>query len=300
MATVPHVVIVGSGFAGLHAARGLRNAPVRVTVIDRTNHHLFQPLLYQVATASLSPADISAPIRGVLGKQGNTEVIMAEVTGVDVEGQRVLTHDLSLPYDYLVLATGVRHNYFGHDEWEQFAPGLKTLQDARAIRHKILLSFEAAEQEKDPEKRQALLTFVIVGAGPAGVEMTGAVAELAHRALVSDFRHIDPASARVLLVEGGPRIIPTVFETLAKKTCAALIPLGVEVRTNGAVKAGDEDGVVMAGEHLAAKTVVWMAGVRGSLAGKWLGAELDSAGRVKVTRDLSIGGHPNIFVIGDN
>ncbi len=300
MATVPHVIIVGAGFAGLHAARGLRNAPVRVTVIDRTNHHLFQPLLYQVATASLSPADISAPIRGVLGKQGNTEVIMAEVTGVDVEGQRVLTHDLSLPYDYLVLATGVRHNYFGHDEWEQFAPGLKTLQDARAIRHKILLSFEAAEQEKDPEKRQALLTFVIVGAGPAGVEMTGAVAELAHRALVSDFRHIDPASARVLLVEAGPRILPTFSETLAKKACAALTQLGVEVRTNAAVKAVDEHGVTIADEYLPTKTVVWMAGVRGSSVGKWPGAELDSAGRFKVSRNLSIPGHPNIFVIGDN
>ena len=300
MAAAPHVVIVGAGFAGLHAARGLGEAPVRVTVIDRTNHHLFQPLLYQVATASLSPADISAPIRGVLGKQNNTEVLLAEVTGVDVQGQRVLMHDLAVPFDYLILATGVQHNYFGHDEWRQFAPGLKTLQDATAIRHKILLSFEAAEQEKDPEKRKALLTFMIVGAGPAGVEMTGAVAELAHKALVSDFRHIDPASARVLLVEAGPRILPTFPESLAKKACAALTQLGVEVRTNAAVEAVDEHGVVIAGEHLAAKTVVWMAGVRGSPAGKWLGAELDSAGRVKVTRDLSIGGHPNIFVIGDD
>src|SRR5207248_4234092 len=300
MATAPHVVIVGAGFAGLHAARGLAEAPVRVTVIDRTNHHVFQPLLYQVATASLSPADISAPIRGVLGKQNNTEVLLAEVTGVDVQGQRVLMHDLSIPYDYLILATGVQHNYFGHDEWRQFAPGLKTLQDATAIRHKILLSFEAAEQEKDPEKRQALLTSMIVGAGPAGVEMTGAVAELAHKALVSDFRHIDPATARVLLVEAAPRILPTFPESLAKKACAELTRLGVEVRTNAEVEAVDEHGVVIGGEHLAAKTVVWMAGVRGSLAGKWLGTELDSAGRVKVTRDLSIGGHPNIFVIGDD
>jgi len=300
MAAVPHVVIVGAGFAGLHAAQGLRNAPVRVTVIDRTNHHLFQPLLYQVATASLSPADISSPIRGVLGKQRNTEVMLAEVTGVDVQGQRVLMHDLSIPYDYLVLATGVRHNYFGHDEWEQFAPGLKTLQDATAIQHKILLSFEAAEQEKDPEKCQELLTFVVVGAGAAGVEMTGAVAELAHKALVSDFRHIDPALARVLLVEAGPRILPTFPETLAKKAHEALIQRGVEVRTSAAVEAVDEHGVVIAGEHLAAKTVVWMAGVRGSSAGKWLGAELDGAGRVKVLRDLSIAGYPNIFVIGDN
>src|SRR3989441_4480693 len=300
MNSKPHVIIIGAGFGGLEAAKKLACQDVRVTVIDRTNHHLFQPLLYQVATASLSPADISAPIRGVLGNQGNTEVILAEVTGVDVPGQRVLMHDRSLPYDYLVLATGVQHNYFGHDEWEQFAPGLKTLQDATSIRQKILLSFEAAEQEKDPEKRQALLTFVIVGAGPAGVEMTGAVAELAHKALVSDFRHIDPASARVLLVEAGPRILPTFPESLAKKACAALTQLGVEVRTNAAVEAVDEHGVVMAGEHLAAKTVVWMAGVRGSVAGKWLGAELDSAGRVKVTRDLSIGGDSHIFGIGDN
>jgi NADH dehydrogenase len=300
MTATSHVVIVGAGFAGLHAAQVLGKAPVRVTVIDRTNHHLFQPLLYQVATASLSSADISAPIRGILGKHRNTEVMLAEVTGVDVQGQRVLTHGPSIPYDYLVLATGVRHNYFGHDEWEQFAPGLKTLQDATSIRRKILLSFEAAEQEKDPEKRQALLTFAIVGAGPAGVEMTGAVAELAHKALVSDFRHFDPASARVLLIEAGPRILPTFSESLAKKACAELIHLGVDVRTNATVEAVDEHGVVMAGEHLAAKTIVWMAGVRGSPAGMWLGAELDSSGRVKVQRDLSVAGHPNIFVIGDD
>ena len=300
MATVPHIVIVGAGFSGLHAARGLRDAPARVTVIDRTNHHLFQPLLYQVATSSLSPADISAPIRGVLGKQNNTEVILGEVTGVDVQEQRVLMHDQSIQYDYLVLATGVQNNYFGHDEWEQFAPGLKTLQDATAIQRKILLSFEAAEQEKDPEKRQALLTFVIVGAGPAGVEMTGAVAELAHKALVSDFRHIDPALARVLLVEAGPRILPTFPEILAKKACAALAQLDVDVRTHAAVEAVDEHGAVIAGEHLAAKTVIWMAGVRGSSSGTWLGADLDRVGRVKVLRDLSIADHPNIFVIGDN
>lgn len=300
MATAPHVVIVGAGFAGLHAARGLAEAPVRVTVIDRTNHHVFQPLLYQVATASLSPADISAPIRGVLGKQNNTEVILAEVTGVDVQGQRVLMHDQSVSYDYLILATGVQHNYFGHNEWRQFAIGLKTLQDATAIQHKILLSFEAAEQEKDPERRKALLTFVIVGAGPAGVEMTGAVAELAHKAFVSDFRHIDPLSARILLVEAAPRILPTFPESLAKKATAELTRLGVEVRTSAPVESVDEHGAVIAGEYLAAETIVWMAGVRGSPSGNWLGAELDSAGRVKVQQDLSIDGHPNIFVIGDN
>jgi NADH dehydrogenase len=300
LSTEPHVVIVGAGFAGLHAARGLRSAPVRVTVIDRTNHHLFQPLLYQVATASLSPADISAPIRGILGKQRNTEVLLAEVTGVDVREQQVLMHDRSLRYDYLVLATGVRHNYFGHDEWEQFAPGLKSLQDATAIRHKILLSFEAAEQETDPRRRRELTTFVVVGAGPAGIEMSGAVAELTHKALASDFRHIDPAAARVLLVEAGARILPTFPEALAKRAAAELTQRGVEVRTRAAVEAVDEHGVVIAGEHLAARTVIWMAGVRGSPAGKWLGAELDSAGRVRVRDDLSIAGYPNIFVIGDD
>src|SRR5712691_8515481 len=297
-ARVPHVVIVGAGFAGLHSAKGLGTAPIRVTVIDRTNHHLFQPLLYQVATASLSPADISAPIRGVLGKQSNTEVILGEVTGVDVQRQCVLMDNQEVPYDYLILATGVQHNYFGHDEWKHYATGLKTLQDATAIQRKILLSFEDAEQ--DPEHRQALLTFIVVGAGPAGVEMTGAVAELAHKALASDFRHIDPKLARVLLVEAGPRILPTFPESLAKKAYAELTRLGVEVRTNCMVEGVDERGVVIGGEHLAARTVVWMAGVRGSPAGMWLGAEMDSAGRVKVLPDLSVAGQPNIFVIGDN
>jgi NADH dehydrogenase len=299
-ARVPQVVIVGAGFAGLHAARGLRNAPVRVTVIDRANHHLFQPLLYQVATASLSPADISAPIRAVLGKQANTEVILGEVTGIDVEGQRVLMDEQAVPFDYLVLATGVQHNYFGHDEWKQYATGLKTLEDATQIQRKILLAFEEAEQEPNAERRQALLTFVIVGAGPAGVEMTGAVAELAYRSLVNDFRHIDPKQARILLVEAGPRILPTFPESLAKKAHAELVRLGVEVRTNCAVEAVDARGVMIGGEHLAAGTVVWMAGVQGSPAGEWLGAEMDNAGRVKVMRDLSVPGHPNIFVIGDN
>ncbi len=297
---VPHVVIVGAGFAGLHAARGLRGAPVRVTVIDRTNHHLFQPLLYQVATASLSPADISAPIRGVLGKQANAEVILAEVIGVDAQRQHVLMDDQEVPYDFLVLATGVQHNYFGHDDWQQYATGLKTLQDATAIQRKILLSFENAEQEQNSEQRNALLTFVVVGAGPAGVEMTGAVAELAHKALATDFRHIDPKLARILLVEAGPRILPTFPVSLAEKARAELTRLGVEVRTNCSVEAVDEYGVVIAGEHLAAQTVVWMAGVRGSPAGTWLEAEVDKAGRVKVLPDLSVPGHPDIFVIGDN
>src|SRR5437764_4558389 len=242
MATAPHVVIVGAGFAGLHAARGLAEAPVKVTVIDRTNHHVFQPLLYQVATASLSPADISAPIRGALGKQGNTEVIMAEVTGVDMEEQRVLMHDRSVPYDYLILATGAHESYFGHNDWQQFTSGLKSIAQALALRDKLLLAFEAAELETDPAKRQALLTFVLVGGGPTGVEMAGAIAELAHQSLASDFRHIDPKSTRVILVEMLPRILPAFPERLAKKAQAALTRLGGEVRTSSPVEEIDEAG----------------------------------------------------------
>jgi len=295
----PRVVIVGAGFGGLQAARALRSAPVDVTVIDRSNHHLFQPLLYQVATAALSPADISAPIRGVLRGQANARVILAEVTGVDVQGQRVLMRDKSVPFDYLVLATGAHHSYFGHDAWEQFAPGLKSITDATAIRRKILLAFEAAEIETDPEKRRALMTFVLVGAGPTGVEMAGAIAELAHKALAADFRNIDPTSARIVLVEAGPRILAAFPESLAKKAHRALNRLGVEIRTNAAVEAIDDNGVVIAGKPLTARTVIWTAGVTASLAGKWLGAETDRAGRVKVLGNLTISDHENVFVIGD-
>lgn len=295
----PRVVIVGAGFGGLQAARALRRAPVDVTVIDRRNHHLFQPLLYQVATAGLSPADISAPIRGILGKQANTRVILDEVTGVDLENQRVIMQGASIPYDYLIIATGAHHSYFGHNEWEPFAPGLKTIPDATSIRRKILLAFEAAELENDPGKRRALMTFVLVGAGPTGVEMAGAIAELAHKALASDFRQIDPASARIVLVEAAPRILGTFPESLAKKSRKALNRLGVEVRTNAPVEAIDSEGVVIAGERLAARTVIWTAGVAASPAGQWLGAEMDRAGRVKVREDLTIPGHPNVFVVGD-
>jgi NADH:ubiquinone reductase (H+-translocating) len=298
-ASKPRVVIVGAGFGGLKAARGLRNAPVDVTVIDRNNHHLFQPLLYQVATAGLSPADISAPIRGILKRQENTSVMLAEVTGVDLQEQRVLMHDRAVPFDYLVLATGARHSYFGHNEWEAFAPGLKSITDATTLRRNILLAFEAAEIESDPERRETLLTFVLVGAGPTGVEMAGAIAELAHKALVAEFRHIDPASARIILVEAGPRILATFPERLARKASKALIKLGVEVRTEVAVEDINADGVVIAGEPLAAKTVIWTAGVAASLAGQWLGAETDRAGRVKVQSDMSVPGYPNVFVIGD-
>ena len=297
--TNPRVVIVGAGFGGLQAARALNRVPVDVTVIDRSNHHLFQPLLYEVATAVLSPADISAPIRNILKKQTNARVILAEVTGVDLHQQRVLIHDRSVPYDYLILATGARHSYFGHDAWEPFAPGLKSIPDATAIRRKILLAFEAAEIEPDLEKQRALMTFVLVGAGPTGVEMSGAIAELAHKALASDFRNIDPTSARIILVEAAPRILTAFPEVLAKKAQRALNRLGVEVRTQAPVEAIDENGVVIAGKPLAAKTVIWTAGVTASPAGKWLGVETDRVGRVKVSGDLTIPGHPNIFVIGD-
>ena len=296
---MPRVVIVGAGFGGLQAARALGNAPVRVTVIDRQNHHLFQPLLYWVATAGLSPADISSPIRGILRKQKNAEVLMAEVTGVDVQEQRVLMGDRGASYDYLVLATGAHDNYFGHSEWEHYAPGLKSVVDATSIRRKILLAFEAAEMETDPEKIKELLTFVLVGAGPTGVEMAGAIAELAHKALAPDFRHINTTSTRIILLEAAPRILGAFPESLARKTQKKLARMGVEVRAGAAVSEIDEHGVVVGGERIRAKTVIWTAGVSASPAGKWLGAEVDRAGRVKVTSDLSVPGHPNVFVIGD-
>lgn len=298
-AKVPRVVIIGAGFGGLQAAHALRNAPVELTVIDRNNHHLFQPLLYQVATAGLSPADICVPIRFTLRKQKNTEVLLAEVTGIDLQEQRVLMGDRSIGYDYLVVATGASDNYFGHNEWEHFAPGLKSVVDATKLRRNILLAFEAAEMETDPEKVRALLTFVLVGAGPTGVEMAGAIAELAHKAIASDFRHIDPRTARIILVEAGPRILPTFPEALAQKAQRALQHLGVEVRTGTPVEAIDENGVGVAGSHIAAKTVIWSAGVKASAAGQWLKASVDRGGRVKVLEDLSLPGHPNIFVIGD-
>ncbi len=298
-AVMPRVVIVGAGFGGLRAARALRDAPVHVTVIDRQNHHLFQPLLYWVATAGLSPADICSPIRGILRKQKNTEVVLEEVTGVDVQEQRVLMGDRSVPYDYLVLATGAHDNYFGHPEWEQNAPGLKSIVDAISIRRKILVAFEAAETETDPEKVKELLTFVLVGAGPTGVEMAGAISELAHKALASDFRHIDTRMTRIILIEAAPRILGAFPESLARKTQKKLISMGIEVRTGMPVTDLDEHGVVVDGERINAATIIWGAGVSASPLGKWLGAEVDRAGRVKVASDLSVQGHPNVFVIGD-
>ena len=298
-AVIPHVVIVGAGFGGLQAARALQDAPVRVTVIDRNNHHLFQPLLYQVATAGISPADICAPIRSILRKQKNADVVLGEVTGVDVEARLVLMHDQSVPYDYLILATGARDSYFGHNDWAQFAPGLKSIVQATAIRRAVLLAYEKAERETDPEKRQALLTFVLVGAGPTGVEMAGSIGGLAYKTLVSDFRSIDPRQTRVVLVEALPRVLAAFPEPLARKAHTALTRLGIEVRTNAPVEAIDSEGVVIAGERLAARTVIWTAGVAASPAGEWLGAETDRAGRVKVGSDVTVPGHPDIFVIGD-
>lgn len=296
---VPHVVVVGAGFGGLRVARALGHTPVKVTVIDRNNYHLFQPLLYQVATAGLSPADISAPIRHILRKQKNTTVLMAEVTGVDLQQQLVFTPDSSISYDYLVIATGASHSYFGHDEWAPYAPGLKTIVDATSLRRKVLLAFEAAEMETDPDKVRELLTFVLIGGGPTGVEMAGAIAELAHKALATDFRHIDPTAARIILVEALPRILPAFPEDLSEKAKSALNHLGVEVRTSSPVEGVNEDGVEIAGNHLATRNVIWTAGVAASPAGAWLHAEVDRAGRVKVQPDLSLPEHPNVFVIGD-
>ena len=295
----PRVVIVGAGFGGLKAAKLLRRAPVQITVIDRWNHHLFQPMLYQVATAGLSIEDISAPIRRIFHRQANTSVLMAEVTGVDVQGQRVLTAEQALSYDYLILATGASSNYFGHEEWMPLAPGLKSLQEALALRRQILGAFEAAENEPDPEVRQALLTFVLVGGGPTGVELAGAIAELAHRALAHDFQRIHPDSARIVLVEGEPRIIPTFPARLTRKARKKLEQLGVEVRTGVHVTAISADGVMIGSEYLKAQNVIWTAGVKASPVGSWLFADVDHAGRVKVEPNLSVPGHPNIFVIGD-
>jgi NADH dehydrogenase len=295
----PQVVIIGAGFGGMRAARALRKTDARVTIIDRKNHHLFQPLLYQVATAELSPADIATPIRAIVRHQKNTEVIMAEVTGINTEGRRVLMGKRSLAYDYLVLATGSWHSYFGHDEWGQNAPGLKSITDATGIRRKVLLAFEAAELEPDPEKQRALLTFVIVGGGPTGVEMAGAIAELARKSIVKDFRHINSASARIILVEAAPHILAGFPASLAGKAQKRLERMGVEIKMGTPVTNVDAEGVRVDGERIATKTVIWAAGVAASPAGKWLDAETDKAGRVMVLSDLTLPHHPEIFVIGD-
>jgi len=293
------VVIIGAGFGGLYAARALKSAPVRVTVVDASNHHLFQPLLYQVATAALSPGDIAYPIRAVLRHQRNASVLMARAVSVDTQQHKVILEDGEIQYDYLILATGGRHAYFGHDDWEKLAPGLKTLEDALEIRRRILLAFEKAEREKDEARRRALLNFVVVGGGPTGVELAGAISEIARHVMVEDFRVIDPREARVLLLEAGPRILPAFPEPLSRKAEDSLVRLGVEVRTGAAVTGLEEGRVVLGTETIAAETVLWAAGVSASPLARTLGVPLDRAGRVIVERDLTVPGHPAIFVIGD-
>ncbi len=297
--TDPRIVIVGAGFGGLSAAKALAGKPFDVTVIDRHNYHLFQPLLYQVATASLSPAEIASPIRAILQRAQNVNVMLGKVSGIDLERREVLAEGRRIPYDSLVLATGAQHAYFGHGDWAAFAPGLKTIDDATYIRRRILLAFEKAETETDPAERARLLNFVIVGGGPTGVEMAGAIAELANRALAEDFRSIDPRSARIILVEAAPRLLTPFDPPLSEAARTSLEQLGVEVRLGTPVTALDAAGVAVGTERIEARTVIWGAGVIASPAGHWLGADTDRAGRVKVAPDLSVPGHPDIFVIGD-
>ncbi len=297
----PHrVVIVGAGFGGLEATYRLAGAPVRITLLDRRNHHLFQPLLYQVATASLATSEIAWPIRTLLRDRQEVTTLYATVTGVDAQKKRVLLEDGdAVPYDTLILATGARHAYFGHDEWEPFAPGLKTLEDATTLRRRILVAFERAERESDPGRRAALLTFVIIGAGPTGVELAGTIAELAQDTLPPDFRNIDTHKARVVLIEAGPRVLAGFADDLSAYAQASLESLGVEVILGQAVTECSADGVVYGGYRLDTKTIIWAAGVRASPAAEWLGAAADRAGRLQVLPDLTVSGHPDIFAIGD-
>ncbi|AZO14854.1 NAD(P)/FAD-dependent oxidoreductase [Mesorhizobium sp. M2A.F.Ca.ET.043.05.1.1] len=295
-----HVVVVGAGFGGLELTRALAGAPVRITMIDKRNHHLFQPLLYQVATTSLATSEVAWPIRHLLRRRKDVTTLLGTVTGVDRAGKRVLLQDgSSVPYDTLVLATGARHAYFGHDEWEPFAPGLKTLEDATTIRRRILLAFEQAERETDPTRRQALLTFVIVGGGPTGVELAGTIVELAHDTLRGEFRNIDTRQARVVLIEAGDRILANFAPQLSDYARRALERLGVTVELGRPVTQLDADGVVFGDKQLPARTIIWAAGVAASPAAEWLGASADRAGRVLVEPDLTVPGSPDIFVIGD-
>jgi len=300
----PLVVIIGGGFGGLTAAKGLKRAPVNVLLIDRSNHHVFQPLLYQVATSVLAPGQIASPIRSLLSLQINTSVMLGNVTGVDATSKQVIVDagdkvGLKVDYDYLILATGAKHTYFGHDEFAAFAPGLKSLADAESLRNHILEVFEKAEIEDDAERRRALLTFVMVGAGPTGVEIASAIAVMARTSLRRDFRCIDPTSAHVVLVDAGSRPLATFSEKLSEAAMRRLTTLGVEVRLGVAVQVVDEEGVVLGNERIRAKTVVWTAGVAPSPAGKWLGTVVDRAGRVRIEPDLTVPEHPDIFVIGD-
>jgi NADH:ubiquinone reductase (H+-translocating) len=307
MADVHRVVILGGGFGGLSAALRLKRAPVQVTLIDRCNYHLFQPLLYQVATGSLSPANISSPLRTILKGHKNTQVLLAEATGVDVGNRRVILSDGAIEYDTLIVATGSSHQYFGHSEWEQYAPGLKTVEDATDMRRRILLAFETAERETDPEKLRAIMTFVIVGGGPTGVELAGALAEIANDTLRHDFRHIDPSQARIVLVEGGDRVLPAYPPQLSEAARKMIERLGVTVRVNAMVIDVEKDLVTVrkgdATEKFAARTILWAAGVLGSPVGRTVaretGAPIDKAGRISVEPDCSVPGHPEIFVIGD-
>jgi NADH:ubiquinone reductase (H+-translocating) len=304
MEHIPTVVIVGGGFGGLQAAKALKRTPANVILIDRTNHNLFQPLLYQVATSILAAEQIAAPIRAILEQQNNTTVLQGEVTGVNRAKKYVLVSDvdrLNVPvaYDYLVLATGATHSYFGHDEFRKYAPGLKNLADAVALRNKILAAFEQAEAEEDPSRHRDLLTFVLVGAGPTGVEMASAIATLIRNMLRSEFRRIDPRLARVVLIERSQRILESFSENLSRAAKRRLVELGVEVRVGEGVERVDQAGVIVGGERIVSHTVIWTAGVAPSPAAKWLGAESDRAGRVLVQKDLSVPGNPEIFVVGD-
>ncbi|MEO7325279.1 MAG: NAD(P)/FAD-dependent oxidoreductase [Dokdonella sp.] len=298
-ATDPHVLILGGGFGGLWATRALASVPVRVTLVDRTNHHLFQPLLYQVAMAGLSSPDIAAPLRHILREQRNVSVRMDDAREIDVDARRVTLAHGSLDYDYLIVATGARHTYFGHDGWSQFAPGLKTLDDAVLIRRRMLQAFECAERESDPQRRAEWLNFVIIGGGPTGVELAGTLAEIAHHTLPREFRHSDPRSACVHLIEAGPRVLASMPEVLSVKARSQLERLGVSVQTGQAVTSIDETGVTLGDQRISARTVLWAAGVAASPLGAQLGAERDRAGRVKVEADLSLRDHSEVFVIGD-
>jgi NADH dehydrogenase len=295
----PHIVIVGAGFGGLSAAVHLAGANADVTVIDRRNYHLFQPLLYQVATAGLSPAQIASPIRAILRRAANVRVMMGKVNGIDRDRRIVQLDDRELTYDQLVVATGARHSYFGHDDWEGAAPGLKKIDDATGIRRRILTAFESAESASDPDTRRRLLTFVVIGGGPTGVEMAGAIAELARVALRHDFRNINSREARVMLVESSPRILAALPEKLSHAARQSLEGLGVEVRVGTPVTQCDAEGVTIGENRLQAATIIWAAGVAASSAATWLGAEKDRIGRVLVRSDMSLPGHPEIFVIGD-
>jgi NADH:quinone reductase (non-electrogenic) len=296
----PHVVVVGGGFAGLYAARGLARAPVRVTLVDRRNHHLFQPLLYQVATAALNPADIAEPIRHVLSRQRNARVLLSEAVAVDVDARRLRLGDgLALDYDYLVLAAGATHSYFGHDEWSRFAPGLKTLEDAEEIRRRVLTAFERAEADPDRQRREALLTFVVVGGGPTGVELAGALAEIARFTIPRDFRTVSTERARVILVEGADRVLQALPPALSAAAQRDLERLGVHVWTGKRVTGVDPRGVQIGEERVAARTVLWAAGVAGAPLARTLGVPLDGAGRVVVNADLTVPGHEEIYVVGD-